>query len=42
MKTFKMSKNDDDIKQLLIDMLPVIITGAAIIVMEILDKMFRG
>lgn len=42
MNTLKMSKKDDDLKYFLIDMLPVIITGLAIIIMYILKLIYTG
>lgn len=40
MNTSKMSKKDDELKYFLIDMLPVIVTGLALIIVEILSKIF--
>ena len=42
MKTLNMSNNKSDMKQLFADMLPVIITALAIIMMEMLYKIFGG
>lgn len=42
MSTVKIHKDRNDLKQFLIDMLPVIVTGIAVIILEILNKLFGG